>query len=98
MAGDSRGRHGPSPGRSEEHTSELQSRFELVCRLLFEKKKKPPPLPAVPSPPPRSRHYRLPAPRSAPDWRPRRGSALLPPPDGPPHPPDRSPPPLATRD
>src|SRR5207249_7002485 len=27
-------------GRSEEHTSELQSRFELVCRLLLEKKKK----------------------------------------------------------
>src|SRR5699024_12738003 len=25
--------------RSEEHTSELQSRFELVCRLLLEKKK-----------------------------------------------------------
>src|SRR6266513_2073498 len=36
---------GPSwaaPGaRSEEHTSELQSRFELVCRLLLEKKKVP---------------------------------------------------------
>src|SRR5438067_4975214 len=47
--------------RSEEHTSELQSRFDLVCRLLLEKKKcdlhkrhcdqahngaeKPPPLP-----------------------------------------------------
>src|SRR5699024_12093728 len=28
-------------GRSEEHTSELQSRFDLVCRLLLEKKKKP---------------------------------------------------------
>src|SRR5699024_11557164 len=27
------------PIRSEEHTSELQSRFELVCRLLLEKKK-----------------------------------------------------------
>src|SRR6266704_658142 len=27
-------------GRSEEHTSELQSRFELVCRLLLEKKKR----------------------------------------------------------
>src|SRR5207249_11814523 len=25
-------------GRSEEHTSELQSRFDLVCRLLLEKK------------------------------------------------------------
>src|SRR5699024_12684708 len=29
---------GESP-RSEEHTSELQSRFDLVCRLLLEKKK-----------------------------------------------------------
>src|SRR5207249_8036769 len=28
------------PPRSEEHTSELQSRFDLVCRLLLEKKKK----------------------------------------------------------
>src|SRR3712207_7391204 len=28
-------------GRSEEHTSELQSRQYLVCRLLLEKKKKP---------------------------------------------------------
>src|SRR5207249_8761936 len=27
--------------RSEEHTSELQSRFDLVCRLLLEKKKTP---------------------------------------------------------
>src|SRR5437868_7908467 len=26
------------PSRSEEHTSELQSRFDLVCRLLHEKK------------------------------------------------------------
>src|SRR2546426_3535914 len=36
-------RHGsPSPwGRSEEHTSELQSPCNLVCRLLLEKKKKP---------------------------------------------------------
>src|SRR3712207_8452764 len=29
----------PSPDRSEEHTSELQSRQYLVCRLLLEKKK-----------------------------------------------------------
>src|SRR2546422_8718340 len=29
-------------GRSEEHTSELQSRLHLVCRLLLEKKKKKP--------------------------------------------------------
>src|SRR3989449_4937843 len=28
------------PYRSEEHTSELQSRLHLVCRLLLEKKKK----------------------------------------------------------
>src|SRR5699024_12576405 len=28
-----------SDERSEEHTSELQSRFDLVCRLLLEKKK-----------------------------------------------------------
>src|SRR5690349_23148823 len=38
--------HDPQPGRrlvddrSEEHTSELQSRRDLVCRLLLEKKKK----------------------------------------------------------
>src|SRR2546429_2630525 len=29
----------PKPHRSEEHTSELQSRLHLVCRLLLEKKK-----------------------------------------------------------
>src|SRR5437764_10360114 len=29
----------PAPGRSEEHTSELQSPMYLVCRLLLEKKK-----------------------------------------------------------
>src|SRR5690606_41368626 len=29
----------PAPWRSEEHTSELQSREKLVCRLLLEKKK-----------------------------------------------------------
>src|SRR5688500_19188932 len=28
----------PAPGRSEEHTSELQSPCNLVCRLLLEKK------------------------------------------------------------
>src|SRR5256885_9678930 len=35
---------GPVPGkpRSEEHTSELQSPCNLVCRLLLEKKKKQP--------------------------------------------------------
>src|SRR5690349_24020748 len=30
---------GARPDRSEEHTSELQSRRDLVCRLLLEKKK-----------------------------------------------------------
>src|SRR5699024_12724543 len=30
----------PARTRSEEHTSELQSRFDVVCRLLLEKKKK----------------------------------------------------------
>src|SRR5258708_11014784 len=40
-----RGRHAPAgaadhDGRSEEHTSELQSPDHLVCRLLLEKKKK----------------------------------------------------------
>src|SRR2546422_5907770 len=40
-AGDARGRGGRAvPARSEEHTSELQSRLHLVCRLLLEKKKK----------------------------------------------------------
>src|SRR2546429_5769883 len=35
--GERRGGHGK---RSEEHTSELQSRLHLVCRLLLEKKKR----------------------------------------------------------
>src|SRR5207248_11088658 len=42
-----RGRHrqkyrpqAANPARSEEHTSELQSPYDLVCRLLLEKKKK----------------------------------------------------------
>src|SRR5256885_5298143 len=36
---------GPRPGgRSEEHTSELQSPCNLVCRLLLEKKKPPVPI------------------------------------------------------
>src|SRR3712207_3228336 len=33
-------RTGAAPARSEEHTSELQSRQYLVCRLLLEKKKR----------------------------------------------------------
>src|SRR5690348_18023999 len=37
------GRAAQPPGRSEEHTSELQSPVHLVCRLLLEKKKKPDP-------------------------------------------------------
>src|SRR3712207_7468682 len=40
-----------SPARSEEHTSELQSRQYLVCRLLLEKYKPPPscrPLGSIP--------------------------------------------------
>src|SRR5699024_12054746 len=53
--------------RSEEHTSELQSRFDLVCRLLLEKKKRrgahPPPaagagLPRRPPPEARTHHPR----------------------------------------
>src|SRR5260370_28385468 len=35
------GDRGASSGRSEEHTSELQSHLNLVCRLLLEKKKTP---------------------------------------------------------
>src|SRR2546422_1129192 len=38
--GDRRGVAALVPTRSEEHTSELQSRLHLVCRLLLEKKKK----------------------------------------------------------
>src|SRR5260370_2390220 len=55
-------------GRSEEHTSELQSHLNLVCRLLLEKKKRntaptslslhPPPRPTFPHPP----THRLPTP------------------------------------
>src|SRR2546430_4805930 len=37
---DTVGRDGDSRPRSEEHTSELQSQSNLVCRLLLEKKKK----------------------------------------------------------
>src|SRR2546430_16966447 len=34
----------PARNRSEEHTSELQSQSNLVCRLLLEKKKPPQPI------------------------------------------------------
>src|SRR2546422_5744260 len=37
---DDGGKRGVEVLRSEEHTSELQSRLHLVCRLLLEKKKK----------------------------------------------------------
>src|SRR2546422_7901220 len=51
---------GPVDVRSEEHTSELQSRLHLVCRLLLEKKKKykmsPTATAPVRSPPSRRRH------------------------------------------
>src|SRR2546429_2435230 len=45
LVSDGRAAHIPSANpsasvRSEEHTSELQSRLHLVCRLLLEKKKK----------------------------------------------------------
>src|SRR3712207_7651633 len=40
VAADAHGLHAVALGRSEEHTSELQSRQYLVCRLLLEKKKK----------------------------------------------------------
>src|SRR2546429_6729972 len=42
------------PTRSEEHTSELQSRLHLVCRLLLEKKKHPHPAPRCTPQEPRS--------------------------------------------
>src|SRR2546429_4461207 len=37
----------PAEERSEEHTSELQSRLHLVCRLLLEKKKAAKPTPRI---------------------------------------------------
>src|SRR2546430_8086383 len=43
-----------APPRSEEHTSELQSQSNLVCRLLLEKKKK-----KTPTRPPRAPRTRL---------------------------------------
>src|SRR5437867_6715178 len=47
--------------RSEEHTSELQSPYDLVCRLLLEKKNKQPNRrsPRPPPPPPLPHHHRL---------------------------------------
>src|SRR3712207_8311386 len=43
--------------RSEEHTSELQSRQYLVCRLLLEKKKNTSLVCRVPTPEPSSSHH-----------------------------------------
>src|SRR5689334_24060962 len=40
VSADTRTRVEQAIARSEEHTSELQSQFHLVCRLLLEKKKK----------------------------------------------------------
>src|SRR5689334_4442385 len=49
------------PARSEEHTSELQSQFHLVCRLLLEKKKNiRAPLPLLSSVPPTTSIYHPP--------------------------------------
>src|SRR5258706_12020803 len=45
-------------GRSEEHTSELQSLTNLVCRLLLEKKNCPPTCGAAQKRPPRCRRLR----------------------------------------
>src|SRR5256885_6511675 len=50
--------------RSEEHTSELQSPCNLVCRLLLEKKKT-----TAPTTPP-STAFRRQIPRTAPSWPP----------------------------
>src|SRR5258708_12174314 len=44
-------RRSSEEGRSEEHTSELQSPDHLVCRLLLEKKKKKPTTRTTASPP-----------------------------------------------
>src|SRR2546425_4957374 len=43
-------------GRSEEHTSELQSLAYLVCRLLLEKKNIAPTTPSIPIPSPLRKH------------------------------------------
>src|SRR5689334_24795539 len=52
------GRENGQAARSEEHTSELQSQFHLVCRLLLEKKnpRSSDPITRPPSDPPRSQH------------------------------------------
>src|SRR5258708_29407951 len=57
---DSRNRETGGTGRSEEHTSELQSPDHLVCRLLLEKKKKLTTPTHPRSSAPRSTHLRTP--------------------------------------
>src|SRR5260370_7587087 len=52
--------------RSEEHTSELQSHLNLVCRLLLEKNKTAEPEPAPARPPHRHPPLHQPAPRQTP--------------------------------
>src|SRR2546429_3112329 len=52
--GERRAQRRDGQGRSEEHTSELQSRLHLVCRLLLEKKNKLPDLRGENSSPTRS--------------------------------------------
>src|SRR2546430_5931690 len=66
--------------RSEEHTSELQSQSNLVCRLLLEKKNTHPSPPPLSPPPPTPPPYTPPSP--------------LPPPPPTPPPPPFAPPPL----
>src|SRR5476649_1983874 len=51
-----RSKHRPEKIRSEEHTSELQSHSDLVCRLLLEKKKKSNKIVLLPIFPSRKRH------------------------------------------
>src|SRR5260370_31422728 len=51
----------PGCMRSEEHTSELQSHLNLVCRLLLEKKKNTVPTHDIGTHQPRQLHDRLPA-------------------------------------
>src|SRR5256885_8584497 len=66
----------PAAGRSEEHTSELQSPCNLVCRLLLEKKKTTPAQSAIQQVPSRQfTVYRGTAPRSLEDEAPLTASA-----------------------
>src|SRR2546430_8935481 len=71
--------------RSEEHTSELQSQSNLVCRLLLAKKNaRPPPHPPPPPPLPSPSPCHLPPPTPpAPPATPTAGPATTPPPPRP---------------